>query len=477
MGRLHGHGAGLDQDLYLRRQVRRSEWAFSVRAIVAALMALAACTAFVLGGVVPGTSAALTVRSTTVRSVGAVAGLTSATSGQPTRATGAIQGLPGTGRAFSYGYDLAAEGAYTSTTAPGASAARRVATTVSGALVDVPIMGWGVGNPEVSPGVFDFTQIAKRIAFVQATGGVPVVTLSGAPDWMKGGQAGTTDWSQIDVAPVPSHYADFATLSAAVAQAFPQVTYFVVWKEMKGFWDAPTNSWDAVDYTTMYNDVYLAIKAVRPDARVGGPYVSVQSHSGPASVTRPTPTGAWGTVRPQALAAISYWLSHSTGADFLAVDGTAFTSDAGLTTDPLDSTAKYAATDAWLRRQTALPIVWMESHLLPDPTVATQQQQSALRIAALLQMASSGAGAGLQWNPESAPTWDQGLWAGSDLPGGGQSTELARELPAVLRVLAAPVSLVGGEPPGTLAATGPDGTVTVVMTATTASVTVTPARA
>jgi hypothetical protein len=347
-----------------------------------------------------------------------------------------------------------------------------VAVSVPGALEDVPIMGWGVGSPEVSPGVFDFSQIAKRIAFIESTGGVPVITLCGAPSWMTGGQAGTTDWSQLEAAPLPQYYPDFAQLSAAIASAFPEVKYFVVWKEMAGFWNGSTNSWDAVGYTTMYDDVYRAIKAARPDALVGGPYVALQSRSDPPNPGQPSPTGSWGTIRPQALSLVTYWLAHAVGADFLAVDGTAFTADAGLTTDPLDSTAKYASADAWLRQRTTLPIVWMESHLLPDPATSDQQQQAALRIAALLQMATSGASAGMQWNPQSDSTWDEGLWTESDLPGGGQMTVLGQELPDVLAVLAGRVTMVGGQPPGTLVATGADGTVTVTMTATSARVSV-----
>jgi hypothetical protein len=112
----------------------------------------------------------------------------------------------------------------------------------------------------------------------------------------------------------------------------------------------------------------------------------------------------------------------------------------------------------------------MESHLLPDPTVATVAQQAALRVAALLQMASSGASIGMQWNPVDQPTWDEGVWTSPWLPAGGRATILGQELPGVLAVLAGPVSLVPGEPAGTLVATGPDGTVTVTVWGSSATV-------
>ena len=206
-------------------------------------------------------------------------------------------GVASSGRTFSYGYDF--NSAMTTGVWPTAEQrSATVAASLPGTFEDVAIMGWGVGSPEVSPGVYNFSGIAKQISFVQATGGIPVITLSAAPDWMKGGQAGTTNWANLGLPPTPAHYQDFATLSAAVAQAFPQVKYFVVWSELRGFWSQPTNSWDAASYTNMYNDVFQAVKAVRPDSMVGGPYVSVHSVSGPASTKAPTPSGPWGISTP-----------------------------------------------------------------------------------------------------------------------------------------------------------------------------------
>lgn len=385
-------------------------------------------------------------------------------------------GLSTAGRSFSYGYDLTQYGPYDSVLAP-AMAARKVAQSVTGSFEDVPIMGWGTGNPEPSNGVFNFAGIAQRIAFVEASGGIPVITLCAAPDWMKGGLPGVTDWSQINVAPLPQHYADFATLSADIAKAFPQVKYFVVWNELKGFEGLTPGSPNVAGYTTMYNDVYRAVKAVRPDALVGGPYVSVQSLSGPSTGSNPTPSGAWGHLSPTSLADISYWLTNKVGADFIAVDGRGYTDNAGLTTDPISAMAKYAAVDQWLETQTTLPIVWMESHVLPVPGIYSDQMQAAVRVAALLQMASSGASVGMQWDPEDLAGWDEGIWTASESVGGGQSTVLGQELPAVLAVLAAPVTLVPGEPAGTLVATGADGTVTVKVTTSGANVTVSGTKA
>ncbi len=377
--------------------------------------------------------------------------------------------LTSAGSTFTYGFDLTQSDPFAATR-PSDAAAFKVAGSLSGPLEDVPIMGWGVGNPEPSPGNFQLAGVIKRVNLVQSTGGVPIVTLSASPDWMKGGVAGTTDWSQLNVAPMASHYADFATLCATVAQALPQVKYFVVWKEFQGFWNTAARAWDAAGYTQLYNDVYTAIKAVRPDAEIGGPYMSMKSNAKPPPAG--DPSGPWGALNRADMSAVTYWLANKVGADFIAVDGRAFTNDAGLITDPVTSTEKYAAVDSWLASETSLPIVWMESHLVPDPTIWTAQQQAAFRVAALIEMAASGASAGMQWEPADITGWDEGIWTSTIFVTGGQPTVLGAELPQVLPVLSVPVHLVAGEPAGVVAATGAKGTVTASASGT---VTVTPA--
>jgi hypothetical protein len=73
----------------------------------------------------------------------------------------------------------------------------------------------------------------SRIALIRRTGGTPVTTLCCVPDWMKGGRPGTTDWSKLEVAPAPGHYADFAALAATIARRYPFVRHFLflVWNE------------------------------------------------------------------------------------------------------------------------------------------------------------------------------------------------------------------------------------------------------
>jgi len=218
----------------------------------------------------------------------------------------------------------------------------------------------------------------------------------------------------------------------------------------------------------MYNDVYTAIKKVRPDALVGGPYVSFSAYAAP----RPgnlasTPHGAWGYLDQRALDALSFWLAHKAGADFLAVDGLDLPVS-GPITEPLTATKEFAVVDRWLRRRTSLPIWWMESGLQPINSGWSTRRAAAIRVAALVRFASSHARVDLQWQPqdgEGIP--DEGLWTSTAFPSGGQPTVLARVLPRVLTVLIQPIALVSGQRSGVLVARGPGGTIAVNTTVAT----------
>jgi hypothetical protein len=363
---------------------------------------------------------------------------------------------------FSYGFDFAQQGPY-----PGwgsgtaASSARRVLSAIPGMLEVTPIMDWGLPDPEPRPGTFSLSGIAARIRLITSTGGTPVITLCAAPRWMTGGSTGAAPIP----APTPAHYHAFALLAAKIAQSFPEVKYFVVWNEFKGFWSPGTEHWEYSEYTVMYNDVYTAIKQVRPDALVGGPYAPTTPSARPQPGDLPsTPHGAWGYLSQQVFDAISYWLAHKAGADFITVDGPDYP-PTGSITGPLTATEKYSAVDRWLRQRTALPIWWMESHVQPANSDWSASQAAAIRVAALIRLASSGARAGLQWQPQSGEgIGDEGLWTATQYPSGGQPTALAYLLPRVLAVLRYPTRLIPGQPPGVLAARSQGGAIAVNAT-------------
>jgi hypothetical protein len=142
------------------------------------------------------------------------------------------------------------------------------------------LMNWGTDNPEPRSGVFNWTSLDKRIALIRSMHGIPIITLCSAPGWMntsgedQAPQTGPDNWADARVA--DNHVVDFADLSRRVALRYPGVKYFQVWNEYKGYRDNDADNWDYKRYTDFYNSVYDAIKSVRPEAQVGGPYYPFQ---------------------------------------------------------------------------------------------------------------------------------------------------------------------------------------------------------
>lgn len=296
--------------------------------------------------------------------------------------------------------------------------------TAEAAIKSVPmvqaqaIMGWGVDNPEPSPGLYDFRSLDRRMDFIRRSGGIPVIVLCCAPDWMKGGEPGTTDWNRLEDKPLPEHFADFAALSAAVAGRYPYVRHFLVWNEFKGFFDNELNRWDAQEYVDLYNAVYDALKTVNAANQVGGPYLDF-AEPYDASHIAPGLRGSWGAVDQRVLDAFAYWVRHRKGADFVAVDGHATTDDGA--TDEFAALEKFAAVDAWLRKRVNLPIWWAEWYVQPTSADWSLEHQVALRVAAMIELASTGANTVLYWNPRpDGVDCATCLWTDTQMAGGGQ---------------------------------------------------------
>jgi glycosyl hydrolase family 39 (putative alpha-L-iduronidase) len=288
---------------------------------------------------------------------------------------------------------------------PGATGVARDAISRRPLVQAQAIMGWGVDNPKPTPYDLDFRSLDHRIDLIRQTHGIPVITLCCAPDWMKGGARGQTDWSRIELAPEPRFFGEYAKLAAEVARRYPDVRYYVVWNEFKGFFDETRNRWDTERYTELYNKVYAALKAVNPDIKVGGPYIPMNSYSpdwrGPSSPVR----GAWGSVDRRSLKAVEYWLEHKKGADFIAVDGFTASEDRGLVPDEFTALDKFAAVTTWLRsRAGGLPVWWAEWYVAPEDTVWSEPRRTAVLTAAMIEFARSGAATALYWSPQrSAP--------------------------------------------------------------------------
>ncbi|HEX2073569.1 MAG TPA: hypothetical protein VHF92_07270 [Geodermatophilus sp.] len=312
--------------------------------------------------------------------------------------------------------------------------ARGAVRSVQQALQEQPlvqvqaIMGWGAENPEPSPGEYDFDILDRRIEFIRQSGGIPVITLCCAPDWMKGGPEGATDWDQLEVAPLPENYADFADLAGVVAERYPDVHHFLVWNEFKGFWNEDDNTWDAEGYTDFYNQVHAAVKEAHPDALVGGPYVPMVSAEGEDSGSL---AGDWGAVDPRVLDAFDYWLANNRGADFVVVDGHAVAPDG---VDPFDAVAKFSAVNDWIRERTDLPIWWAEWYLDPAVEEWPADQQIAIYTAAMMEFARSGTQTALYWNPTpGGGSCATCLWTDTTRSEGGEALPLLQTLQGFTR--------------------------------------------
>ncbi len=265
-------------------------------------------------------------------------------------------------------------------------------------MINVQIMGWGAENPEPSPGNYNWDSLDARVKIMLDSGATPMLTFCGAPDWMKGGDAGSTNWDNLDTAPLPAHYDDFAKLAQQIAKRYPQVRNFQVWNEMKGFYSDAENRWDYEGYTTMYNKVYDAVKAVRPDARIGGPYVVVSSTADYA-----TAAPAEDAIDSKAMDVITYWLAHKHGADFIIVDGGPGTKDKVTSSGVKDEFAAgqfFTDVDNWIRKQPGaenLPIGWAEWYPGSSQNWNNTDHFNAIMANDLITTLNSGASYALLW--------------------------------------------------------------------------------
>jgi hypothetical protein len=333
------------------------------------------------------------------------------------------------------------------------------------------LMGWGAENPEPTPDEYDFDSLDRRIAFIEASGGIPVITLCCAPDWMKGGTPGETDWGDLETAPLPEHYADFAELAAVVAERYPGVRHYMVWNEFKGFFDDERGRWDVEAYTDLYDQVHAALKGVDPGIRVGGPYLDMAA--APEGVDdRSTLSGTWGSVDQRTLDAFEFWLANADGADFVVVDGHA-TALPG--SDPVAALEKFPAVTAWMAARTDLPVWWAEWYVDPAAQEWPPEQQRAVHVAAMLQFAAGGADTVLFWSPRpAADGCATCLWTDPWQDAGGRAQPLlvdvlqplARWFPPGTSVERLPA------PPGVIALAQPSVAVAVNTTAAPAPVSV-----
>jgi len=292
----------------------------------------------------------------------------------------------------------------------------------------VAIFGWGSGNPEPSPGVYDWASLDFKVSLLRKMGLTPVITLCGAPNWMTGGAPGTTDWQHFCDAPLPDHVDDFAALCAAVARRYPDVKHYLVWNEFKGMWNQPEHRWDYERYTTLYNKAYAALKGVSRSIQVGGPYLVIGGDG-----TAPGTSYGQMPLTPGDKTVYKYWLSHKIGADFIVLDrgmvnyhnpGKPTVARVMALTPLIGSIVDQIRA---LPGASTLPVWFAEFYA--DGS-SDYQQTAAMYASELAQLVTHGATAAFEWQPQDGetPNWTHALFTSTKDPvdkGGGAALPLA----------------------------------------------------
>jgi hypothetical protein len=336
----------------------------------------------------------------------------------------------------------------------------------SGVWQNVHLMGFGTLSPEPAPGQYDWATLDERMELVQRTGARTVLTACCAPDWMKGGVPGRTDWTRLEAAPLPQDFPAYAALVARTVQRYPQIERVVVWNELKGFFDMTKNRWDHEGYTALYNAVYTAVKAVRPDVQVGGPYPVMISLPKDDPNASDTVTGSWGAIDRRILDALGYWDANKVGADFLAVDGGTAQRGGTISGRLDDAATKFSDVTRYLRTTSTLPIWWTEFYSeVPDGMTgaADSQASAASTLASVAAFARSGVSVALLWGPQGSSLEYSALWTDATEPAGGRPTPLTQAWQwLVPRLAQGTVELGTAQDAPLIAFRAPDGSAVVV---------------
>ncbi len=258
------------------------------------------------------------------------------------------------------------------------------------------IYGWGARNPNPAPGVYDWADLDAYMASMRSMGTTPVLTLAMAPEWMTNApqpnRTGEPYYNPF-YPPTPAHYDDFAELARQIARRYPDVKYYQVWNEMKGF------AFPYTEYTPFYNKVYDALKGVDPTIQVGGFYLTLTGNSGNPEA----PLGQW------ELDVLDSWLKNAHGVDFVCLDGalshfvTPYDGPAPQPAQLMALTYRYEAMTRQIRARTAAPLWWSEDYLDPNEgrlaTYASDAFQAAGLASTLYHELLGGASVSLRWGP------------------------------------------------------------------------------
>jgi hypothetical protein len=318
------------------------------------------------------------------------------------------------------------------------------------------IMGWGMPDPwpdPALPGPTKWQLLDSRLHAIIATGGIPVISLSEAPWWMKGSlQAdGRTqlltyndEWADIAYSSrvLDNKLSDWLLLVQTVAERYMappyNVRYFQVWNELKGYYNPMTNNYDYSDspgnpagpnarhgFTYMYNLVYQRLMqtasglGISPSTvKIGGPYVVLDTWSSTRQGTDSHVTKAYGTFDQRSFDVLRYWLQHKDGAGFIAIDSSNENRDFIEIADPFTAAEKFADIVHWLRSLDeklypgvrTLPIWLSEWYAVPYSSPTDVTLDAAVKAYALALFTQAGGAVALSWGWQGDTSPQNGLW-------------------------------------------------------------------
>ena len=166
------------------------------------------------------------------------------------------------------------------------------------------ITHWGVGEDlMLAPGVYNWDSLDYRMNIIRSIdNSIPIITFCGAPTWMKDHNPNVR-W-QVEARVRDENVPDYAGLCKQVALRYPDVEYFQVWNEFKGYDDGKK---DVERFTVFYNAIYDSVRTVRPNIFIGGPYIPLRDPEN--------------DLTEHDIDVVNYWLANSRGADFFTYDG------------------------------------------------------------------------------------------------------------------------------------------------------------
>ena len=223
------------------------------------------------------------------------------------------------------------------------------------------IVAFGAGTLQEKEGApLNFNSLDTLVKRMESVGGEYTLTLCSAPGWML--ESEPTDGFDPESRPKEEYFDEYAAICAEVAKRYPQVKYFQIWNEFKGFWSSKLNGIDIDLYIKFYNMVYSAVKEARPDAVVGGFYGTIQGdyssqygYKYDCSFNPADDNAYWDR--------LNKWQDNAVGFDFVSCDYgvQAFKNFAKLTKDEvMNSTKNFKYALERMCKETDKPIIMAE---------------------------------------------------------------------------------------------------------------------